>query len=125
MNWYKKAQLTSRTVTVQDMGSYRNIVPIITLRGKWLMDAGFYPKDKLSISVSKNTLNVAISEPNMESREYAERLKQQKAEDKERREEMKKQPDLYKPIKMPPRTPPNVIPMKYPEPESYEYKVSE
>ena len=77
MNWYKKAQMAERGVTVQDMGGYRNIVPIITLRGKWLLEAGFFPKDKLSVSVSPDTITLTVVERNIAKRKMLENIKRQ------------------------------------------------
>lgn len=86
MSWYKEAQLQGRSGTVQDMGGYRNIVPIITLRGKWLMEAGFYPQDKLSIAVSQDSITITVAQKSEESREYQKRLMQDKATEKARRQ---------------------------------------
>ena len=79
MNWYKLAQ-ESRRLTVQNMGSYREIVPIITLRGKWLLGAGFYPKDQVSVSVSNQSITLSVSAENAAAREYEKELNMEKAE---------------------------------------------
>lgn len=91
MNWYKKAQ-ENRQVTVQDMGGYKNITPVIVLRGKWLLDAGFYPKDKLSISISQNNIQLSVSDPSKESREYTQSLLKEKEEHEKQRLENKGTP---------------------------------
>jgi len=87
MSWYKKAQM-NRLVTVQDAGGYQNIVPIIMLRGKWLMNAGFYPKDKLNVSVSPESITLSIAEKSDMKREeqriIEEDLEQRKREQREK-----------------------------------------
>ena len=87
MNWYREAELRGRSVTVQNMGGYREILPIITLRGKWLMEAGFYPHDKLNIAVSKDSITLTVAQKSEDSRTYHETLLREREEYKVKRKQ--------------------------------------
>ena len=80
MRIYKTSQ--SRQVTVQDMGGYRKVVPIITLRGKWLLQANIFPKDKLSVSVSEGIITLSVVEESPEKREELRMIEEQNAQRK-------------------------------------------
>ena len=86
MRWYRTAQET-RTVTVQNMGEYMETVPIITLRGKWLLRSGFFPKDQVSISVSPGSITLSVSQKSEDSRRQFE----EQEEAKRRRRELRTQ----------------------------------
>ena len=62
-NWYKKALYDKTSaITVQDMGYGVKCIPIITLRGKWLLDAGFFPKDKLNVNITDGNIVLSMKE---------------------------------------------------------------
>ena len=89
MNWYRISQSSqgaegNRSLTVQDCGGHMNIVPIIQIRGKWLKDAGFYPKDVLNVSVSRDTITLTISQKSEDKRmedQEINRLRQEKEQE--------------------------------------------
>ena len=58
----KKTAAHEGTITVQDMGSRGNTIPIIALRGKWLMKAGFYPKDRVRVEASDGQITITLTE---------------------------------------------------------------
>ena len=82
MKIYKIAQ-TQRQLTVQDSGVYGEMIPIVTIRGKWLMAAGFYPKDRVAVSVSDKSITLSVVEENTDSRERHQEILRNR-EEKER-----------------------------------------
>ena len=52
-----------RTLKIQDVGDFykQGVVPQILLKGKWLIDAGFYPDSQVDvISKERGTLEIII-----------------------------------------------------------------
>jgi hypothetical protein len=69
------------------MGEYLETVPIITLRGKWLLRSGFFPKDQLDISVSPGSITLSVSQRSEDSRKQFE----EQEEAKRKRIELRRQ----------------------------------
>ena len=61
MKIYRKTAGHTGTLTVQDMGR-GDATPIIALRGKWLLNSGFYPKDKVKVEANEGQIIITLAE---------------------------------------------------------------
>lgn len=59
-----------RTLKVNDVGDFykKNVIPQVNLRGKWLLEAGLNPGDKVDIyTPEKGKIIIQIKEKNEET----------------------------------------------------------
>ena len=61
--------------TIQNMGTGYDIISFLRLRGKWLMENGFYPGDVCEINAENGILTIRVIEEDKTIRQREQQLK--------------------------------------------------